>query len=250
MRSAFGGGDIVHVRVDVFREIGRVLQGDFDADSVDLSGEVNHVMMHRFADAVQVLDELDDAAFVLECVAVAGTLILEDDSHALIQESQFLQAAVERVVVELGGLEDLRVGLEGGLGADFVRAADASQLVCRHAARVFLLINVPIAAHFNNTPFGKKIHHRNPNAVQPAGGLIDPLVKLAAELKDRHHAFDRGYVTAEFFGQVGMAVDRDAAAVVYNGDGAVGMHGHAHLRSELGHRLINGIIDDLVDHMM
>ena len=66
---------------------------------------------------IEILDELEDAALVVERFAVAGAMVAEDDLHAAIEKGQFLQAAVEHVVVELGVGEDLRVGLEGGLGA-------------------------------------------------------------------------------------------------------------------------------------
>ena len=93
VRAAVGRVDVVDVGVDVFGVLGRVLQGDFDADAVLLAGDVDDVGVERFAGAVEVLDEFHDAAFVLERFAFAGALVVEDDLHALVEERQFLQAA-------------------------------------------------------------------------------------------------------------------------------------------------------------
>ena len=128
---------------------------------------------------------------------------LKDDLHAAVQERQLLQAAVQHVVDELGGREDLRVGLEGGLRADLVGGADAADVAGRHAALVFLLIDVPVAADFDLAPFGEEVHDRDADAVQTAGGLIGALVELAAELEHGHHALQRGDA------QVGMHLDRE-----------------------------------------
>ena len=72
---------------------------------------------------VQVLDERDDAALVVELVALAVALVVERDDDAAVQERELAQALRERVEAELGGLEDLRVGLERDLRAAALRRA-------------------------------------------------------------------------------------------------------------------------------
>ena len=59
------------------------------------AAKVDHVGVHRFAGAVQVLDEFDDPPLVVEFVAFAVPFIMEDDPHAAIQKSQLLQPLVK-----------------------------------------------------------------------------------------------------------------------------------------------------------
>ena len=62
-------------------------------------------------------DERDDAAFVVELVVLAVALVVERDEDAAVEERELAQALRQDVEAEDGGLEDLRVGLEGDLGA-------------------------------------------------------------------------------------------------------------------------------------
>ncbi len=61
VRAAFGGVDVVDVGVDVLGVLGRVLQGDLDADAVVLAFDVEDVGVDRLAGAVEVLDVLAEA---------------------------------------------------------------------------------------------------------------------------------------------------------------------------------------------
>ena len=54
------------------------------------------------------VDERDDAAFVVELVALAVALVVERDDDAAVQERELAQALGERVEAEDGRLEDLR----------------------------------------------------------------------------------------------------------------------------------------------
>src|SRR5688500_8823529 len=108
----------------------------------------------------------------MKLVALAGLLIREEDPHAAIEEGQLLKPLVERVVRELGSLEDLRIGLERGFGADLAAAANARHGADRHAALVLLLVNVAIAADLDLAPLAEEVDHGDADAVQTAGGLI------------------------------------------------------------------------------
>ena len=154
----------------------------------------------RLAGAVEVLDEFDDAALVVEFVVVAGLLVFEEDVHAAVEEGELLQAAIQNVVAELGGLEDLRIGFEGGFGAGFGGGADAADGALRDATFVFLLPDVAIAGDFDFAPFGEEVHDGDADAVQPAGGLVGAFFELAAEFEDGHHAFERGDFAIHFLG--------------------------------------------------
>ena len=244
VRAALAGIDVVDVGVYVLGVFGRVLQGHFQAHALVLARHVDDVFVGGLAGAVEELDELQDAALVAEGLAFAGALVLEDDLHALVEEGQFLQAAVEDVVLEGGDGEDLRIGLEGGFGAAAIGAAQPPHVGHRHAPLVLLLIYVAAAADFHLAPFREEIHHGDAHAVQTARGLVGPLRELAAELQHGHHPLQRGEA------QVRVDFHGDAAAVVFHGHRAVVVDDHADLVGEAGHRLVDRVVDDLIDQVM
>ncbi len=102
-----------------------------------------------------------------------------------------------------------------------------------HAALVFLLVDVSLAADFHFAPFGKKIDHGDAHAVQAAGGLIGALFELAAEFQHGHHALQGGKA------QVGVLFHGDAAAVVLHGYRAVVVNGHGNFTGVAGHGFVN-----------
>ncbi len=122
VRAAVDGVDVVDVGVDVLGVLVGVLQGDLDLRRRRARGlDVDDVGVDGFAGAVEVLDELDDAALVVEALALAGALVVEDDAHAAVQEGQLLQAACAGCCSRTWWSPKIcRVGLEGGLGAALV----------------------------------------------------------------------------------------------------------------------------------
>jgi len=70
-----------------------------------------------------VLDERDDAAFVVERVVLAVALVFEGDVNATVEECEFAQALREDVEAVDRRLEDLLVGLEPDLRAAALRRA-------------------------------------------------------------------------------------------------------------------------------
>ncbi len=250
VRAAFGRVDVVDVGVDVLGVLGRVLQGDFDGDALGVAFDVEHVGVDRLAGAVEVLDVLPQAVVVLVRFVVAGAVVGDGDSHALVEERQLLHALLQRGVDELGGREDLRIGLEGGLRAALGGVADAADVGLGDAALVFLVVDVAVAADFHLAPFGEEVHDGDADAVQAAGGLVGALLELAAELEHGHHAFERGHIAADLFGELGVALDGNAAAVVLDGDRAVDVDRDADDGGVLGHRLVDRVVDHFVDEVV
>ena len=69
-------------------------------------------------------------------------------------------------------------------------------------------------------PVGQGIHHRHAHAVQAAGDFVAVVVEFAARMQDGHNHFG---CRAAFFG---VDIGGNAAAVILNGDGIVGIDGH------------------------
>ena len=122
VRAAFGGVDVVREGV---RRLGVAvvpLQRDLDDDAVALAGHVDRLLVDRRPVLVQELDELADAAFVEELVALAVALVVDRDRDAGVEERELAQPLRQRLEAELGGLEDRGVGLERDLGAALLGA--------------------------------------------------------------------------------------------------------------------------------
>ena len=79
---------------------------------------------------------------------------------------------------------------------------------------------------------------------RPAGGLVGLVVELAAVLEHRHHAFQGR------FADVRVDVDGDAAAVVGDGDRAVGVDGHLDDVGVAGHDLVDRVVDDFAHQVV
>ena len=80
--------------------------------------------------------------------------------------------------------------------------------------------------------------------MQSAGHLVGILVELSAGVQLGHDDLGRGNAFAL------VNVDGNAAAVVAHGDRAVGVEHDLHRGGMAGERLVDGIVDDFVDHVM
>ena len=241
--AAFVGVDVVREGEHQLRVAVVPLQRDLGFDAVLGTAHEDRLVVDVGLVLVQVLDERDDAAVVLELVALAVTLVVERDQNAAVQKRQFTQALGERVEAVVGGLEDLQIGLECDLGAATLRRAGNRQGRHRRAALIRLLVHVAVAPDFEVEPFGERVHHRHANAVQPARHLVCGILELAAGME--HRQYDFGGRTA-----VGHRIDRNTAPVVHDRDRVVDVDGDVDLVAESGQRLVNRVVDDLVHQMM
>ena len=80
--------------------------------------------------------------------------------------------------------------------------------------------------------------------MQAAGDLVGGIVKLAARMQDGQDDL-KGRNLLD-----GVLVHGDAAAVVYDGDGVIGVDGHLDLVAEAGEGLVNGVVHDLVHQVV
>ena len=139
MRAAFVRVDVVGERIHRLGVAVVPLQRDLDVDAVLLAVHVDRLVVDGGLVLVQILDERDDPAFVQELVRLAVALVVERDGDAAVEEGELAQTLGERVEAELGGLEDLRVRLEGDLGAALLGRAGDLESRLRRAALVALL---------------------------------------------------------------------------------------------------------------
>ena len=243
------------VRVDVVREreqrllIGVVpLQGDLDLADVARVLEVDDLLVQRLARAlaVQVLDEVDDAAVVLEArLEALAALVAEADLEAPREEGHLAEALLEHRPVVVDRLEDLHVRQEADAGAAPVRLGAALEVAHRLAALVGLGVLVAVAPDRQVEPLGQRVDDRDADAVQAAGDLVAAAVaELAAGVQ--HGQDDLGRRALLLLHHV----DRDAAAVVGHGDAVVRVDDDLDLVGLAGERLVDRVVHHLVDQVM
>ena len=197
--------------------------------------------------AVEIFDERLDAALVaqlfalLDGVAVVG----EHDPHTGIEEGELAQPVFQRREVELRHGEGGRRRQERHLGAALVvGGADHGERGDRLAVAELHGMLLAVAPDGELQPGRQRVDDGDADAVQPAGHLVGVLVEFSAGMELRHDDFGRRHAFAF------VDVDRDAAAVVAHGAGTVRIELNQHLLGEAGQRLVDGVVDDLVDHVM
>jgi len=120
VRTALDGVDVIYIGVYVLRERIVVLHGHLHRDAVLLGVDGDDLLDdRRAARGVEVFDELLESLLRVEVVLaglalLVGTLVVEVQADALVQERQLAQAVGQDVVFVFGGMrEDRAVGLEG-----------------------------------------------------------------------------------------------------------------------------------------
>ena len=93
-------------------------------------------------------------------------------------------------------------------------------------------------------PFRQRVHHRHADPVKAARHLVGIVVEFSAGMKLRHDHLGR----RDAF--LGMDFDRDAAPVVGHRDRPVGIQDHLDNVAMSGKRLVDGVVDHLIDHMV
>ena len=175
----------------------------------------------------------------------SAALVGEVDPQALGQERHLAEALGERVALVVDRLEDLEVGHELDARAGAVGLRALLQLALGRAALVGLGPLVALAPHGQLELLRQRVDHRDADAVEAAGDLVAPAVaELAAGVQHREHDLGRRALLLL------VHLDGDAAAVVGDRDGVVGMDGDLDLVALAGQRLVDGVVHDLVDQVM
>ena len=196
VRAAFVRVDVVGEGEDQLGVAVVPLQRDLGVDAVLVALHEDRLVVDDRLVLVQVLDERDDAAFVLELVALAVALVVDGDEDAAVEERELAQALRQRVEAVLGGLEDLRVGLERDLRAAPLRRAGDLEVGDRRAALVALLVDLAVAPDLEVEPLRQRVDDRHADAVQAAGHLVAVVVELAAGVQHGQHDLGRRLAAA------------------------------------------------------
>ena len=171
-----------------------------------------------------------------------AALIGERDFQTRIEERQLAQAGCQALELELGrDGEDRRVGQKRDQRAGCFFAfdfADDRKLVSRFALGESHVIDFAVARYFHLEPFGKRVRAFRADAVQAAGIFVSALSKFSAGMQIRQHQLDRWHLPFR------MNIDRNAAAIVANGDRSIDMNGHFDLGAKSREMFVNGVIED------
>ncbi len=200
--------------------------------------------MERGLGAVQVLDERDDAALVLELVFFLAALVLDRDAHALVQKGELAEPLREDVEAQLHDLEHLGVGLESDARPGVFRFPHFFERRLRRAALVALLVDLAVALDLDLQVLGERVDDRQPDAVQPAGDFVGSLVEFSAGVELGEHDLGGG----DLLGRV--QADRNAAPVVGDGHAVVDVNFDFDLIAKPRQGFVDGVIHHLVDQVV
>ena len=155
--------------------------------------------------------------------------------------------AEQALRLEGGALaEDLLVRLEAHLGAaPVLDGAELLQLALRRAAAERHGVKLLAARHFHFQLLGQRVDHRHADAVQAAGGVVDLGVEFAARVQGGHDHFEGGLGL-----ELGVRIDRNAPAVVGDGEKTAGLELHLDPGGVAGHRFVHGVVDHLGEQVM
>ena len=130
-------------------------------------------------------------------------------------------------------------------GAVLLGRLALAQLGHRFAALVVLRPDVAVALDLQVQALGERVDDGDADAVQAAGDLVAAAVpELAAGVEDGQHDLGRGALLFRH------RLDRDAAAVVGDGAAVVRVEDDADAVAVAGERLVDGVVDDLVDEVV
>ncbi len=114
----------------------------------------------------------------------------------------------------------------------------------RLALFVRLFPHLSVAGDLQLEPIRERVNYGNADAVQAAGNFVGVAVEFSASMEHGEHNLGR----RPLFGC--MHVHGDAASVVDNGDGIIGVNGDIDLIRETGHRFVHRIVHHFPHQVM
>ena len=219
-----------------------------DADAVHLRAYHDRRGYDRLLVAIEISDELLHPAAVMHLLALLDSVthVREHDIDAGIEESELAQAVLQRREIIFDVLEGGTGGKEGDFGAAAAALGFADHFERRHGLAMgeFDIMLLAVAPHLELQPARQRIDHGNTDAMQAARDLIGVLVEFSAGMQLGHDDLGRRHALAL------VDVDGYAASVVANRHGIVGVEDDFHQAGKTRERLVDRVIDDLVDHVM
>ncbi len=203
------------------------------------------VVQHRLV-AVDELDKAFHAAGKSEVFLFPGELIHQPDLDAVVEEGQLAQPFRQDVVVVFDRTEGRGAREEMHLGAAALGRAGLLQRRGRNPVAEFHAVGFSLAPYGEAQPLGQGIDHGHADAVQTARNLVRIVVELAAGVQFGHDDFGG---RAPLF-VIRMYPGGNAAAVVGDANGVVGMNGYRDVVAIAGQRLVDGIVHHLEHHVM
>ena len=162
-----------------------------------------------------------------------------------VQEGLFSETLLQGLKVVYGRLlEDVAAGLEPDGGTGLFRVADDLEVLFRNTQVELLVVDMPVLTDFDFEPVRQGVDDGGTDAVETAGDLVSATAELTAGMEDGQNDRDRG--NAQFL----VDTDGDASTVVADFDDVPGQDVHFNVCAEAGQRLVDGVIDDLIDQMV
>ena len=176
----------------------------------------------------------------------AVAFVEQFDFHAVVQKGQFADAFGQCFKFILHQAEGFFAGHELHARAVFVGRAIGYGFERGNgfATAEFDKMLFAFAPDGEFQPVGKGVYYGYAHAVQAAGDFVAVVVELAACVQDGHDDFGGG---AAFFG---VDAGGDAAPVVFDGDGFVGVDGHGDVVAVAGQRFVNGVVEHFEHHVV
>ena len=105
-------------------------------------------------------------------------------------------------------------------------------------------VNFSVARNLDLEPIGKRVDAFRADAVQTAGVFVSALPEFSAGMQIRQDQLDGRHL------EFRMHVDRNAAAVVTNGNRAIHMDGHFDLGAVTGEMFVDRVVENFENHVM
>ena len=119
-------------------------------------------------------------------------------------------------------------------------SADLFELGCGEAFREGLAVELLVAGDLDDRLGRERVDDADADAVEAAGGAVRLAFELSARVEGGHDDFERRLAR-----RFGVRVDRDAAAVVEDGQAVAGLQRDFDAAGVAGDRFVHRIVDDL-----
>jgi hypothetical protein len=149
------------------------------------------------------------------------------------------------VEVDLG--EEGVIGFEAYLCAGLICRTDGLEIGAFDTTLEFHLMDGPVAGDRDFHPFADEVDDRCAYAMKPAGGFVGGSV-VVLEFSTGAQGGEDDFDSWDAFG--GVNADGDAAAIVDDRAGAIGINFDENAFRIAGQGLVDGVIDDFVDEVM